>query len=44
MKISDYFADSIDRLTKRYVFTLTDFMGEVKSKEEVIKALDIMFF
>lgn len=38
MKITDYIADSIDRLPKGYVFTYADFLGEVKSKEAVIKA------
>lgn len=39
MKITDYIADSIDRLPRGYVFTYLDFMGEVKSKEAIIKAL-----
>lgn len=42
MKITDYIANSIDRLPKGYVFTYADFMGEVKSKEAVIKALNRM--
>lgn len=42
MKITDYIADSIDRLPRGYVFTYIDFMGEVKSKEAVIKALNRM--
>ena len=42
MKITDYIADSVDRLPKGYVFTYADFMGEVKSKEAVIKALNRM--
>ena len=42
MKITDYIANSIDRLPKGYVFTSADFMGEVKSKEAVIKALNRM--
>lgn len=44
MKVTDYIADSIDRLPKGYVFTYVDFMGEVKSKEAVIKALNRMVF
>ncbi|WBL44250.1 hypothetical protein PBT90_06055 [Algoriphagus halophytocola] len=44
MKITDYIAGNIDGLPKGYVSTLTDFMGEVKRKVAVIKALDIMFF
>lgn len=42
MKITDYIANSIDRLPRGYVFTYADFMGEVKSKEAAIKALNRM--
>jgi hypothetical protein len=42
MKITDYIANSIDRLPRGYVFTYADFMGEVKSKDAVIKALNRM--
>ncbi len=42
MKITDYIANSIDRLPKGYVFTYVDFMDEVKSKDAVIKALNRM--
>jgi len=42
MKISEYIANSIDRLPKGYVFTYEDFIGEVKKKEAVIKALNRM--
>lgn len=42
MKITDYIANSIDRLPKGYVFTYADFMGEVKSKEAAIKTLNRM--
>lgn len=42
MKIAEYITNSIDRLPKGYVFTYEDFMGEVKKKEAVIKALNRM--
>lgn len=42
MKITDYIANSIDRLPRGYVFTYADFMREVKNKEAVIKALNRM--
>lgn len=42
MKITEYISSSVDRLPKGYVFTYTDLMDEVKSKEAVIKALNRM--
>ena len=42
MKITDYIANAIDRLPKGYVFTYSDFMGDVKSKEAAIKTLNRM--
>jgi hypothetical protein len=42
MKTTDYIIDSVNRLPKGYVFTYEDFIGEVKSKEAVIKALNRM--
>lgn len=42
MKISDYIAGTIDRFAKGYVFTYTDFITAVNSKEGVIKALNRM--
>jgi hypothetical protein len=42
MKITDYIAYSIDRLPRGYVFTYADFIGEVKNREAVIKALNRM--
>lgn len=42
MKITEYIMDTIGRLPKGYVFTYADFMGEVKSREAVIKALNRM--
>ncbi|MEP2772923.1 MAG: DUF6088 family protein [Fulvivirga sp.] len=42
MKITEYIANTIDRLPKGYVFTYEDFIGEVKKKEAVIKALNRM--
>lgn len=42
MKITEYIADTINRLPKGYVFTYEDFIPEVKSKEAAIKALNRM--
>jgi hypothetical protein len=42
MKITDYVADSIDRLPMGYVFTCADLMVKVKSKVAAIKALSRM--
>lgn len=42
MKVTDYIANTIDRLPKGYVFTYADFMDEVESKEAAIKALNRM--
>lgn len=42
VKITEYIANTIDRLPKGYVFTYEDFIGEVKKKEAVIKALNRM--
>jgi hypothetical protein len=42
VKITDYIANTIDRLPKGYVFTYEDFIGEVNKKEAVIKALNRM--
>lgn len=42
MKASEYIANTIDRLPKGYVFTYKDFIGKVKKKEAVIKALNRM--
>jgi hypothetical protein len=42
MKIAEYIAYTIDRLPRGYVFTYADFMGEVKSKEAAVKALNRM--
>jgi hypothetical protein len=42
MKITEYILNSIDRLPKGYVFTYTELMEEVNSKEAVIKALNRM--
>ena len=42
MKITEYIADSIDRLPKGYVFTYKDFVGKVKKEEAIIKALNRM--
>lgn len=42
MKVSDYIATTIDRLSKGYVFTYADFVTEVNKKEAVIKALNRM--
>lgn len=42
MKTTDNIANSIGRLPKGYVFTYEDFMGEVKKKEAIIKALNRM--
>lgn len=42
MKITDYLSNSIDRLPRGYVFTYSDFIGEVENKEAVIKALNRM--
>lgn len=40
MKTSLIIKDKIDRLPKGYVFTCADFLGKVKSKEALIKALN----
>lgn len=42
MKITEYIANSIDRLPKGYIFTYADFIDKVKSKEAVIKILNRM--
>lgn len=42
MKITEYVADTIDRLPKGYVFTYEDFLPEVNNKEAAIKALNRM--
>ena len=42
MKVSEYIAFTIDRLSKGYVFTYADFTTEVNKKEAVIKALNRM--
>lgn len=42
MKISEYIANSLDRLPKGYVFTYVDFMDKVEKEEAVIKALNRM--
>lgn len=42
MKITEYISTSIDRLPKGYVFTYADFIGKVKEKEALIKALNRM--
>ena len=42
MKVSEYVASGINRLTKGYVFTYVDFYKEVNKKEAVIKALNRM--
>ncbi|GCD78104.1 hypothetical protein JCM31826_15860 [Thermaurantimonas aggregans] len=40
MKISEYIRDKIDKLSKGYVFTCTDFTAGVNQKEAVIKSLN----
>ena len=40
MKISDYIRNTIGRFPKGYVFTYIDFIGKVKNKEALIKALN----
>ncbi len=42
MKITDYLADTINRLPKGYIFTYHDFIGEVTKEEAIIKALNRM--
>ncbi|WP_353935894.1 DUF6088 family protein [Reichenbachiella agariperforans] len=42
MKISEYIAESINRLPKGYVFTYDDFIQSVNNKEAIIKALNRM--
>lgn len=42
MKITEYITNSIDRLPKGYVFTYADFIGKVKNREAIIKALNRM--
>ncbi|WP_439483765.1 type IV toxin-antitoxin system AbiEi family antitoxin domain-containing protein [Cyclobacterium plantarum] len=42
MKITDFIANSIDRLPKGYIFTYADLTDEVNKKEAVIKALNRM--
>jgi hypothetical protein len=42
MKITEYVAQAINRLPKGYIFTYSDFIGEVKNKEALIKALNRM--
>ena len=42
MKITDYIANSLDRLPKEYEFTYADFLDEVISKEAALKALNRM--
>jgi hypothetical protein len=42
MKTTEYIAFYIDRLSKGYVFTYSDFITEVNQKEAVIKALNRM--
>jgi hypothetical protein len=42
MNIKKYIELTIDRLPKGYVFTYSDFMTEVTTKEAVIKALNRM--
>lgn len=42
MKISEYIANSVDRLPKGYVFTYVDFMDKVEKEEAVIKTLNRM--
>ena len=41
-KTSDYVSSVVYRMPKGYVFTYEDFIGEVKKKEAVIKALNRM--
>ncbi|MFO7789255.1 MAG: DUF6088 family protein [Bacteroidales bacterium] len=40
MKTTDIITDKINRLTKGYVFTYSDFTPEVESKEAIIKTLN----
>jgi hypothetical protein len=42
MKVSDYIASVIDRFSKGYVFTYSDFIEAVNREEAVIKALNRM--
>jgi len=42
MTITDFIANSIDRLPKGYIFTYADLTDEVNKKEAVIKALNRM--
>lgn len=42
MKTSEYIRNAVDRLPKGYVFTYADFIGKVKSKEALNKALNRM--
>ncbi len=42
MKITEYVSNIIDRFPYGYVFTYNDFLGEVKNKEAIIKALNRM--
>jgi hypothetical protein len=42
VKITEYISKTINRLPKGYVFTYDDFIGEVKKKEAIIKALNRM--
>ena len=42
LKTTEYVTSIIYRMPKGYVFTYEDFMGEVKKKEAVIKALNRM--
>ena len=42
MKVPDYIAFSINRFSKGYIFTYSDFTTEVNKKEAIIKALNPM--
>ncbi|MFA6925053.1 MAG: DUF6088 family protein [Bacteroidales bacterium] len=42
MKIVDYIASTIDRFSKGYIFTYSDFETDVRNKEAVIKCLNRM--
>ena len=42
MKVTEYMANTINRLPKGYVFTYEDFVTKVNKKEAVIKALNRM--